>query len=73
MFAKFIDEDSVEFPPYEKDGIINYNSDSNAEQLLKDGYLPFIKNNPSQDIETPVEKYKIENNTIISYFIEKKE
>lgn len=73
MYAKYIDETMVIFPPYEKDGVINYNSDTNSEQLLHDGYLLFIDSDDSGELKTPQKRYKIENSKIIAYFVEGKE
>lgn len=70
MYAKYINETAVLFPPYEKDGVINYNSDTNSEQLFRDGYLPFIDSDDSGALKNPQKRYKIENNKIIAYFVE---
>jgi len=41
MYAKFIDENTIEAAPNVKDGaFFNYNSDSNRNMMLADGYLP---------------------------------
>lgn len=40
LYAKFISNTQVEFPPKNKGNIINYNL--NVEELLKDGYKEFI-------------------------------
>lgn len=73
MYAKYIDETMVIFPPYEKDGVINYNSDTNSEQLLHDGYLLFIDSDDSGELKNPQKRYKIKNNKIIAYFVEGEE
>ena len=73
MYAKYISETGLLFPPYEKDGTINYNSDSNAEQLIKDGCLLFIDSDDYGDLKNPQKRYKIENNKIIAYFVEGEE
>lgn len=40
-YVKFIDEHSIEYPPINKDGIINYNLD--IERLIADGYKILVK------------------------------
>jgi hypothetical protein len=39
-YAKFINEDKIEYAPRNKGRIINYNLPSNQNRLLADGYLP---------------------------------
>ena len=70
MYAKYVNETAILFPPYEKDGVINYNSDTNSEQLLRDGYLTFIDSDDPGELKNPQKRYKIENNKIIAYFVE---
>jgi len=70
MYAKYVNETAILFPPYEKDGVINYNSDTNSEQLLRDSYLTFIDSDNSGELKNPQKRYKIENNKIIAYFVE---
>lgn len=41
MYAKFISEIEIEFPPKNKGSIINY--DKNVELLIQDGYKEFIE------------------------------
>lgn len=73
MYVKYVNERAILFPPYEKDGVINYNSDTNSEQLLHDGYLMFIDSDDSGELNNPQKMYKIENNKIIAYFVEGEE
>jgi hypothetical protein len=64
-YAKFIDKDTIEFPPQNTRTIINYNLDE--KQLIKDGYLPFL------EVKQPKGKvkfeYKIINNKIIKVWV----
>ena len=40
-YAKLINKTTIQFPPKNKEGIINYNL--NVDLMLQDGYKPFIK------------------------------
>ena len=73
MYAKYISETGLLFPPYEKDGIINYNSDANSEQLIKDGYLLFIDSDDYGDLKKPEKRYKIVDDHIEAYWVEGEE
>ena len=68
MYAKYINEYVIEEAPYEKNGVVNYNLDTNSQALLQDGYLPVIIE-PSESTENNLLKYRLENNTIIGYYV----
>lgn len=67
MFAKFIDENTIEPAPNVKDGVFfNYDSDLNSEMLLADGYLPVDETpQPGSDY---LPKYQIMDNKIVVFW-----
>lgn len=67
MFAKFIDENTIEPAPNVKDGVFfNYDSDLNSEMLLADGYLPVDETpQPGSDY---MQKYRLADNKIVMFW-----
>lgn len=67
MFAKFIDENTIEPAPNVKDGVLfNYDSDLNSEMLLADGYLPVDETpQPGSDY---LQKYQLADDKIVMFW-----
>ena len=67
MFAKFIDENTIEPAPNVKDGVFfNYDSDLNSEMLLADGYLPVDETpQPGSDY---LQKYQLTDDKIVMFW-----
>lgn len=67
-FAKFISKDCAAGAPDFKNG------QAYTEEMAKaDGFLPIIEGECPNNIKRPKIQYKIENDTIISYYIESPE
>ena len=71
-YVKFIDEKTIEYPPINKDGIINYNLD--IDRLISDGYKVLV---PVERPET-TRKYEIRYENVstvneIIYYLETEE
>ena len=64
-FAKFISEDCAAGAPDTKDGQIY-----TEEMARADGFLPLIVEKADTSIKKLRAKYKIENDTIIEYYVE---
>ena len=66
MYAKYIDENTVELPPTNYNGISNYCH--YEEKLIEDGYLPFVvEEEPTA--EKYLKKYRLEDGTIYQYTV----
>lgn len=70
MFAKLKDN-QLEFAPYEKDGVINYNTESNKEALHKDGYKIYVTSTPSEDFKRPIQYYTEDSENIYQMWCDK--
>lgn len=67
-YAKFIDENQIEYPPVYKDGISNYHL---AEDKLKaDGYLELADLAYPNDNKNYQAKYRLHDNQIEQYWLE---
>lgn len=67
MYAKYIDEFTIELPPTNYNGVSNYCHCE--EKLLADGYLPLIvEEEPTAD--KYVKKYRLESDAIYQYTVE---
>lgn len=64
-FAKFISEDCAAGAPDTKDGQLY-----TEEMARADGFLPLVVEEADPSIENRKAKYRIENNTIIEYYVE---
>ena len=61
QYAKLVDKNSLDYAPINKNGISNYNI--NTEKLIEDGYLQVIKTEaPAPDY---VDHYEIIDNCIV--------
>lgn len=68
MYAKFINETTIEAAPSYKDGIFNYNL--NIEQMSIDGYKEVIEINNPDSMKMPTIKYTEKDNKIEKEYIE---
>ena len=68
QFAKFISKDCAAGAPDLKNG-----EPYTEEMARADGFLPLVTVNSAEDFIRPKVQYKIENDTVIEYYIENDE